>query len=142
MTGCWGGWEENRQQQQQRQERGAEGLRPTLRQVHAKDGAPERFGLVGREQATAKAKYGGPSTTAARAPPSLRMTGCLGGFEENRQQQRQERRSEGLRPTLRQMHAKDGAPERFGLVGRELATARARQPTLCDEAAKDGPPGQ
>jgi hypothetical protein len=56
---------------------------PTLRDETAKDGAPDGSGADGGEQATAKAKTtaratarakAGPSTQAAKAPPSLRMT--------------------------------------------------------------------
>jgi hypothetical protein len=49
MTASVGHVEEN----EQRQERGAEGLHPTLRQGHAKDGAPERLWLVEGEQTVA-----------------------------------------------------------------------------------------
>jgi len=40
-------------------------------------------------KATAKAKYGGLSTAAANAPPSVEMTAFVEWVGENRQQQRQ-----------------------------------------------------
>jgi hypothetical protein len=62
--------------------------------------------------ANAKTKYRGLSTTTASAPPPVEMTVSVKGMEENMQSQKQERSVEGLHPTLRQVHAKDGAPER------------------------------
>ena len=93
----FGGWvRENRQQQKRGQGR---------ERVYVPQPSPDQAGSgwgtscfrVGQgEQATArattKAKCGGPSTAAAKAPPSLRMTKICGWARENRQRQEQKQR--------------------------------------------------
>src|SRR5271168_3070163 len=89
-----------------------------------------KLGIPGsNSQANAKAKCGGPSTAAAKAPPSVGMTG-FGGWK------RTSNGKDTLRtvyvPTLCGETAKDGAPELLRWVGEcgslaQMPTHRIRQ---------------
>jgi hypothetical protein len=72
---------------------------------------PSDFVRVEGGQPTAKAKYRGLSTAAAKAPPPVEMTSRWGWVEENRQRQKQ-KRDAGL-STVAGKSAASGRDDRF-----------------------------
>jgi hypothetical protein len=88
------------------------------------DGAPERFGRTKKTKATAKANCGGLSTarqTKRLSLATIEMT-IPWGVREQATARTRAGWLRGYTPTLCDKTAKDGAPERFGLVeGRRFA---------------------